>query len=81
MHPDPATHARPEADRWAPWAGTPPRPGQGKARGLDRGVGAATARVARRARRARWRRKAAPAQGGAGEAEPERGKGQGHGVF
>src|SRR6185437_4907737 len=42
------TH-QPEADRWVPRPSAPPRPGQGRP-GLDRGVGAATTRVARHAR-------------------------------
>ena len=55
--PGAATPARPEADRWVPWAGAPPRPVKAKTR-LDPAPGRAHARGARATarRRRRWSR-------------------------
>ena len=73
------TH-QPEADRSAPRAGAPPRPGQGRP-GLDRGVGAATTPRASRGARGdgERRRREAAQRGGAGAGKRARARGGGDG--
>ena len=81
---DPPGSSQPRGRQVGPMGGGPPRPCQGEASGLDPCGSAATARVARcahaRPQRASCTAMAA-AQGGAGEAGPERGRGSEHGVF
>ena len=70
---------QPRGRQAGPTGQRPPRPGQGESRALTRTWARPRRRAARRARTSRVA--TAAAQGGAGEAGPERGRGRQHGVF